>query len=57
MACLVVGAEKAANHEPYEGLKAIMNLATNATNDPVLKKPEFGCVLSGTKGEYRPHLD
>jgi hypothetical protein len=34
-----------------------MNLATNATNDPVLKTPEFGCVLSGTKGEYRPHLD
>jgi len=28
-----------------------MNLRTNASNDPVLKKPEIGRVLIGIKGD------
>lgn len=44
-------AEKAANHEPDEGLYNLMNLKLNVTNDPVLKKPEFVDVLSRIKGD------
>ncbi len=45
------GAEEAANHQPDEGLYALMNLELNVTNDPVLKKPEFVDVLSRVKGD------
>jgi TolB-like protein len=45
------GAEKAANHEPDEGLYNLMNLRMNVTDDPVLKKPEFVRVLSRIKGD------
>jgi Tfp pilus assembly protein PilF len=44
-------ATKAANHQPDEGLHALMNLKMNVTNDPVLKKPEFVRVLSRIKGD------
>ena len=45
------GAQKAANHEPDQGLYQLMNLKMNVTNDPVLKKPEFVEVLSRIKGD------
>ena len=44
-------AAKAANHEPDEGLYALMNLKLNVTNDPVLKKTEFADVLSRIEGD------
>ena len=45
------GAQEAANHEPDQGFFALMNLRTNPTNNPVLKKPEFADVLSRIKGD------
>lgn len=43
---LEVGAQRAARHEPDAGFFNLMTLKMNATNDPVLRQPEFVSVLS-----------
>lgn len=44
-------AEEVRNHQIDEGFYAVMNLAMNFTNDPLLKEPRFAEVLSQIRGD------
>ena len=48
---LELAAQKAANHEPDEGLIILLALKSNVTNDSVLKTPEFVSALARVHGK------
>lgn len=43
--------EEVRNHQIEEGFYAVMNLAMNFTNDPLLKEPRFAEVLGQIRGD------
>jgi tetratricopeptide (TPR) repeat protein len=45
------GVEKATRHEPDTGYYSLMNIRMNATNDPVLERPEFVDVRDRLRGD------
>jgi TolB-like protein/DNA-binding winged helix-turn-helix (wHTH) protein len=47
---LELAAQKAANHEPDEGLIILLALKSNVTNDPVLRQREFVNALALVRG-------
>jgi TolB-like protein/Flp pilus assembly protein TadD len=48
---LAVAADAAKNHEPDPGFIQLVNLKTNVTNDPVLRRPEFVAALERIRGD------
>ena len=45
------GVQKARRHEPDVGFYALMNIRMNATNDPLLERPEFVDVRERLRGD------